>query len=152
MNEEDAATLARRWVEDVWNRRSNVALNQMVAPGCVSHQTDGSTVSLDEWKRVREDLFVGFPDLRVMIEGIVAHGDDAVVRWRATGTHRGPAFGLPATHCEVDMCGMTWLRCGGGKIIEAWDAWDLGGLLQQLAAPAPVQSPAAKATPTPEGR
>jgi steroid delta-isomerase-like uncharacterized protein len=150
MNEEDTATLARRWFDEVWNKRSNVALNRMVASGCRAHQTDGSTVSLEEWKRIREDLFIGFPDLRIMVEGVLAQGDEAVVRWRVAGTHQGPAFGLPASHCEVDVSGMTWLRCRDGKIVVDWEAWDLGGLLQQLAAPALVQSPAARGVPTPE--
>ena len=151
MNEEDTATLARRWFEEVWDKRSNVALNRMASPDCICHQTDGSTVSLEEWKRVREDLFVGFPDLRVMVEAVVARPDEAVVRWRVAGTHKGPAFGLPASHREVDVSGLTWLRCRDGKVVEGWEAWDLGGLLQQLSAPALVQPPAAR-RPNPADR
>jgi hypothetical protein len=30
---------------------------------------------------------------------------------------------------------MTWLRFRNGKLVEDWDAWNMGGLMQKLQAP-----------------
>jgi len=37
---------------------------------------------------------------------------------------------------------MTWLRFADGLIVEGWDAWNQGALLNELRAEAPVQGTA----------
>jgi len=62
-----------------------------------------------------------------------ADGDRAVVRWHARGTHRGDGLGgmLP-TNRKVDFRGMAWLTFRSGVIVEGWDSWNLGRLLESL--------------------
>ncbi|MFN0129087.1 MAG: ester cyclase [Verrucomicrobiales bacterium] len=71
-----------------------------------------------------------FPDLRVTVQGIVAEGDDAVVRWSVTGTHAGPFGPVAASGRSVTFQGMTWLRFRDGKICEGCDRWNLHALLE----------------------
>lgn len=52
-----------------------------------------------------------------------------VVRWLATGTHTGPGLGLPPTGRSVRFRGITWIRTSGGKLLEGFDCWDVGGLM-----------------------
>ena len=40
--------------------------------------------------------------------------------------------GCRATGKPVQMRGMTWLRVREGKIVESWDCWNLGALMQYL--------------------
>jgi predicted ester cyclase len=114
----------------------------MAAHDCISHQPDGTTVTLDEWRRLRAELFNGFPDFNLTVEGLVARGDDAVVRWRVTGTHIGRVFGISGTNREIDIRGMSWLRFRAGRIVEGWDGWDVGGLVWYLTRPSRDESPA----------
>ena len=73
-----------------------------------------------------------FPDLIFDIDGIVAEGDDIVVRWTARGTNTGDYFGMPATGKPIEITGMnTWVT-RDGKAIEGWVNRDDMGLLQQL--------------------
>ncbi len=64
----------------------------------------------------------------------VGDESEACVHWRVCGTQTG-AFGpLPATREPVCFTGLTYLVVENGKIIEGWDCWDQGALVQTLAA------------------
>jgi predicted ester cyclase len=62
---------------------------------------------------------------------IVGHLGTAT--WSASGTHRGEFSGVAPTGKPVRFGGMTWLRFREGRLVEGWDSWDAGGLVQQLA-------------------
>jgi|KBSSwiStaDraftv2_1062776.scaffolds.fasta_scaffold980104_2 steroid delta-isomerase-like uncharacterized protein len=125
--------LARRWFEDVWNRRLSAAVDELAAADCIGHQTDGLTRTLREWRLLYQEILDGFPDLRFIVEDVVSSGESVVVRWRFFATHAGTVFGVPATHTKVDVPGITWFRCRGGKVVESWDGWNQERLVQQLA-------------------
>ena len=56
----------------------------------MSHSESGELKGKQAFKEQTHGVFVSaFPDLRITIEGMVAAGDDVVVRWVFTGTHRG---------------------------------------------------------------
>jgi steroid delta-isomerase-like uncharacterized protein len=75
-----------------------------------------------------------FPDLGFTIESVVAEGDEVVVRWTATGTHRDSLVGEAPTGKSVEVSGFgSWL-VRGGKIAEHWGVIDLMGLLRQIGA------------------
>ena len=134
---QDTAERAKRWFRDVWGRqRSDAAVDLLSVQDVVQHNADGTTVSTPEWKAFRKQLIDAVPDLDVAIEGVVASGDEAVVRWRFTGTHRGTVFGVAGSGRGIDVCGMTWLRFREGKIVEGWDGWNVSGLVQYLSQPA----------------
>jgi hypothetical protein len=41
-------------------------------------------------------------------------------------------LGMAATGRAVDFRGMTWLTLKNGVIVEGWDSWNLGRLLESL--------------------
>jgi predicted ester cyclase len=59
----------------------------------------------------------------------------AVVHWACEGTHEGNGLGFPATGRKVSFRGMTWIRFSGDKMVEGWDCWNQGGLIESLRAP-----------------
>lgn len=67
------------------------------------------------------------------MEDTAADGDQVVVRWTATATHRGNSLGMAATGRRVSFRGMTWLTFSNGMVVEGWDSWNLGALLASLA-------------------
>jgi len=134
---QDTAERAKRWFRDVWGKqRSDAAIDVLSVDDVVQHNADGTIVSSPEWKAFRRQLIDAVPDLDVAVENVVANGDEAVVRWRFTGTHRGTVFGVAGSGRPIDVVGMTWLRFRDGKIVEGWDAWNVGGLVQHLSQPA----------------
>jgi predicted ester cyclase len=127
-------TLAIRWFEEVWNRRLEATIDELMAPHCVGHMEGIEIKGPNEFKQVRSALITAFPDLNITVEGTVAEGDNVIVRWCAAGSHRGEGFGLAATEAPVVFRGMTWLVMAGGRIVEGWDAWNQGALVEMLRA------------------
>lgn len=73
-----------------------------------------------------------FPDLQTRVDDIVAEGDTVAYRWSARGTHQGELFGIAPTRKQVTIWGCSFSRFSGGKIVEDWDAFDSGAIMQQL--------------------
>jgi steroid delta-isomerase-like uncharacterized protein len=125
-----------RWFEEVWNQRRAACIFEMLPSDAVGHLEHGDTVGPEAFAQVHQALLAAFPDLRVAVEGTVAEGDDVVVRWTVTATHRGKFLGIAPTGKPVRFRGMTWHRYRDGRLVEGWDSWNMGGLVQQLAASA----------------
>jgi steroid delta-isomerase-like uncharacterized protein len=125
--------LALRWFEEVWNQRRGELIEELVAPEAVCLAGSGQLRGPAEFReRVFTPFVEAFPDLRITVEGTLTEGDQVVVRWTATGTHRGHALGLPPTGREVFIRGMTWIRIAAGKFIEGWDCWNLREMIESL--------------------
>ena len=129
------AALARSWFEDMWNRRHPVIIDQFLDPDCVGHHEGGrDTRGPGEFKAMRLELLEALPDLHFTVEDVIAEGEQAVVRWVAQGTHMGALFGVPPSERAAHVRGMTWFRFRNGRIVEGWDNWNVGGLLETLRA------------------
>ena len=133
---ESNAVLAKRWFDEVWNRRLDATVQELFHHEGVGHLEGRDVRGPAEFLPVRAALLDAFPDLRVIVDATVSEGTDVVVRWSATGTHRGGGLGIPASQRPASFRGVTWLRFADGKIVEGWDSWNLGRLFQELAAPA----------------
>jgi steroid delta-isomerase-like uncharacterized protein len=88
------------------------------------------------------NLFAAFPDFRFEILDVVGEGEQAAVRWHATGTFDGDARfeGMDATGATVDITGCDLLTIRNGKI-QRNDAYMNGAqMAQQLGALPPSGS------------
>ncbi len=141
MQRADNAALARRWFDEVWTQHRAETVRELVAEDGVCDSESGSLRGPDEFiEHAFTPFLSAFPDLRVDVEGTVSEGDEVVVRWRATGTHRGDGFGMPATGRKVEFRGMTWIRYRDGRMIEGRDCWNQAALVQALQRQQPVAS------------
>ncbi len=132
---ESNSELARRWFDDVWNRRRDAAVHELFHVEGIGHLEGADVRGPAQFLEARSVLLEAFPDLNVTVEATAAEGADVAVRWSAAGTHQGAALGIPASRRRASFRGVTWLRFKDGRIVEGWDNWNVGGLLQQLAAP-----------------
>jgi predicted ester cyclase len=125
--------LALRWMDEVWNERLESTIDDMLSPECVGH-CEGMPEfrGVREFREYRAALLSAMPDMRLDVQDAISVGDNVAVRWRVRGTHDGPGLGIAATHKPVDVWGITWLRFSNGRLVEGWDAWNQGGLLQRL--------------------
>jgi len=129
--------LAIRWMEEVWNERNDATIDELLAPEAVGHAEGMPDIQgAREFREFRSGLLGAFPDLQLDVQDAVAAGDNVVLRWRVRGHHRGSGLGIAATDRPVDFWGITWLRFSNGRIVEGWDAWNQGGLMQRLCKPA----------------
>jgi len=132
--------LARRWVEEIWNKGDLSVVDEIVSPDHVYHdpfQVEGH--GPEEYKQRIAVLRNAFPDLVYTIEDQVAEGDRVFTRWVMRGTHQGELAGIPPTGAQITMAGMTINLISNGLIVEDWTVWDALGVMQQLGVIPPMQ-------------
>jgi steroid delta-isomerase-like uncharacterized protein len=134
MTAEQNKVLVRRFFEEVFNKMDQHAAAEIIAPGFVAHHPafpDG--IRGPEGIMQMTGMFhAAFPDLHYNPQDLVAEGDKVAVRWLASGTHRGPFQGFPATGKSVTITGTDIFRLGASQLEEAWVNSDFLGLMQQL--------------------
>ena len=133
MSTETNKALARRWIEEVWNKGELSLIEELIAPSYVLH--DPTRPGLKGREGIRESITgfrAAFPDLHFTLEDQLAEGDQVVIRYTVRGTHRGPVMGIPATGTHGTLTGIDIYRISHGKIEEAWSNWDTLGMLRQM--------------------
>jgi predicted ester cyclase len=130
--------IARRWFEEVWNRRREASIHEMMTPVSLCYTDDGPIRGPDEFKeRLHVPLLAAFPDLRVEVEATLARDDQVVVRWTASARHTGDGLGFRATHENVSFRGITWIHVRDGRMMEGWQSSNIPEVIRGLAAVAP---------------
>src|SRR5262249_5535374 len=109
-------------------------IDQIIARDYVVHDpgTPGRAGTPEGEKQVLAMYRSVFPDLHFVVEDVLADGDRAAVRWRATGAQRGALMGIAPTGRSISISAISWLRIANGQIAEHWLSWDSLGMLQQL--------------------
>lgn len=101
----------------------------------------GRAVGREGIQRTLEDIFATFPDWRMDIAEIVAHGDVVIVRCKVSGTHRGIGkrpvnggmlVGVPPTGKRFEVSHIHWYTLRDGKIVEHYANRDDLGMMRQL--------------------
>ena len=136
-----SATMRRTY--DLINAGDLDAFGELLAEGFIEHE---EVPGLAPTKEGVLELFRGykaaFPDLRMDAEDILASGDKAVARVKATGTQKGEFMGMPASGKSVDIQLIDIMRFDdAGLVCEHWGVMDMLSMLQQLGA-APEGLPA----------
>lgn len=124
--------LARRLFEEVWNQRRAEAIAELTAPEAVGHMEFGDMCCPEDFYPVHAEFLKAFPDLKVTVEDTISEGNKVAVRWSAMATHAGDAFGTKATHRPVHFHGVSWFVIRDGRIVEGWDSWNQGALMESL--------------------
>lgn len=131
---EENKTLARRWIEDLWNKGNLSVADEVLAPTYV--HIDPSTPDLGagpEGEKKRVTLYrTAFPDLHLNIDDLIAESDKVVIRWTCRGTHRGDLSGIGPTGKPITLTGVSFCRFANGKAVEGRVNWDALGMFQQL--------------------
>ena len=107
-------------------------MDETCAPNVVYHASGTDLHGLKELKQYFSDLFDAFPDFHMTLDDIIVEGDKAVIRFRYTGTHKGPYMGIPPTNKKVTGWAIEIDRVAGGKFVEGWERSDMLGMMQQL--------------------
>jgi steroid delta-isomerase-like uncharacterized protein len=135
MSSENAA-IVRRWFDEVWNQRREETIDDLLTDDSVCYGEDGALVGVSEFRDRRyRPMVAAFPDLRVQIDDVIADGERVAIRWSASGTHTSDGLGFGPTGQAVTFSGLTWMRLGGGKIIEGWQSSNIPEILLRLATP-----------------
>jgi steroid delta-isomerase-like uncharacterized protein len=137
----DNETAIRLLIEEAWNQGNVGAVEELVEPDAIDHDPARPANLPQGREGLRESVSMfraAFPDLRLSIDEIFAHGDKVVWRWHSEGTQAGEFQGLLPTNKRGEVTGISIARFESGKVVESWSEWDNLGLLRQLGvAPSP---------------
>ncbi len=134
MSAEENKALARRVIEELFNRGNLEAADELIAPDYVLHDpaSPEEVRGPEGFKRFVGTFRTAFPDLHVTIEEQIAEGGKMVTRYTVRGTHQGELMGLPASGKRVTIVGAGVTHASGGKFVETWDHYDALGLMRQI--------------------
>jgi steroid delta-isomerase-like uncharacterized protein len=139
---ESILALARRSFDEIWNTGNLDVADELFSPDYVNHDPTSPEVppGPEGVKQLARMYRRAFPDLRFIIDEMLATGDKVITRWTGQGTHRGALRGLPPTGRQARVTGISIHRIAGGRIVETWLNWDTLGLMEQLgASPVPAR-------------
>jgi steroid delta-isomerase-like uncharacterized protein len=123
-------TIARRFVEEIFNARKTEMAKNFVTPDIIYHGMGEEVRSLEEFKQwVAEDLSA-FPDMKVTILDEFGEQNKTAIRWTLKATHEKDFADFPATHKKFETQGVDIFYFEGDKIKEAWTICDMSVLAQ----------------------
>jgi steroid delta-isomerase-like uncharacterized protein len=125
-----------RWFWEVWEQGNIDLLDELLAPDYINHTLASPDLppGPEGVKEVVSMFHSAIPDLRVVIEDMIAEGDKVATRYALEGTHKGELFGATPTGRQLSIKSMTVERLSGGKIVEHWRVTDELDMMRQLGA------------------
>ena len=131
--------VAQLWFEELWS-----VPNYDIADEIIDPEYDPEWVHIDKVgpDQVRHEIRYFrsiFPDLKYVIVDSVAAHDRIWVRYKASGTQEGNAWGFEATSKKVDFEGVTILSINQeGMIFDRWGAFCFYDILVDLGLTPPL--------------
>jgi steroid delta-isomerase-like uncharacterized protein len=126
--------IARRLIEEAWNKGRMEAVDELMSTGCRFHDPvfPSLTSGAETYKQHIRMCRSAFPDLKFTVEDMIAERNEVVAHWTVHGTHRGQFLGMQPTEKSAKVSGTTIYRIEKGKIVESWADWNLLSLMEQL--------------------
>ena len=109
------------------------AIDDLFAPDYVLHMAGAPDVEgATTLKQMVAGSLAAVSDAEFEVQDMVAEGDRVATRWTMTGVHSGEFFGVPPTNRRLTMNGIVIDRFQDGRVVEAWESFDMHGLMAQL--------------------
>jgi predicted ester cyclase len=128
--------LVYRWYEEVWNKKREGAIDEMLSPEVILYGlTDSPTEALrgtDGFKKYWREMIGVFPDVQVAVESTIAEEDKVAARCSLRATHTGEGLGVKPTGRKIHITGVRICTFREGKVIEAWNNFDFLLVYRQL--------------------
>ena len=113
-----------RWAFEALNRRDIEALKQFWTDETVERFPDRTCRGTQEIAAYFEEAFAALPDWNMEVVALVEQGEDVLVHWHLTGTHRGPVLGIEATGKRLAIDGMDHFVVRDGKVVSNFVVFD----------------------------
>jgi predicted ester cyclase len=121
-----------QWFEEVWNKGRREAIDEILAPDFVLHEGDVAAKGPAAFKAFFDRMRTSFSEIHVTPHEAISDGDYVCLRWSATLRHSGDGLGMKASGKQVHTTGISMVRFAGNRFAEAWQNWDMVGILEQI--------------------
>jgi predicted ester cyclase len=119
------STLTYRWMEEVWNKGREEAIDEMLGARAVVHGIEEiKGEGPGAFKQFFHSFRNQFPQVHVEVDDVVTEGDFETARCSVRA--------VTAAGQAVSFGGMTFTRITDGKITEAWNNFDFLEMYRQL--------------------
>ena len=132
MSLEENKAIARRYPEEVYNKKNIDVLDEIIDENIINHWWKPEINGLQTIKEYVSKNLVAFPDVKFTVEDQIAEADKVVTRVSFTATHKGEFRGIAPTGRKVEVTGVVIFKIVNGKIVETWAEMDTLGWMQQL--------------------
>jgi predicted ester cyclase len=126
--------LIQRLIIEFWNDRVQEAADELVAPDCSCPTAPDLPDGPHGLKQLAHHMFTAFPDLRMVIDKIMADEEYVIAHCVKTGTHQGEFMEVAPTGKRATWNEMILSQIQGDKIKKLWFETDLLSMMQQLGA------------------
>ncbi len=139
-------TIARRLIEEGFNRGDLSVADELTSPSMVEHQNFGPdhAPGAEGVKAVIRSLRGAFSDFHLTIDDLAVSGDTVWLRMTGTGTNDGRFMGHAPTGRRIRIDVIDVVRIEDGLLAEHWGVPDRLGALFQLGL---AQPPGAATSP-----
>jgi steroid delta-isomerase-like uncharacterized protein len=128
MSDTQYMTIARKFVEDIFNSRKTEMAKNYVTSNIIYHGMGEEVTGLENFKRWVDEDLSAFPDMKVTILDGFGDQNKIVIRWNLKATHEKDFADFPATHKRFETQGVDIFHFEGDKIKEAWTLSDMSVL------------------------
>lgn len=136
MSTDENKAAIHRWIEEAWNKGNIDVADEIYASDFTAADIHDAAKVLRGPEGIKQSVIetrAAFPDIRFVIDHLIAEGDLVVGAFTVRGTHKGNLAGIPPTGKQVIFSAVDIWRFDGGKIVERCLASvDRLGLMQQL--------------------
>ena len=133
---------AYRRIIDAISRGDAADIDELVAADLVDHNPlPNQAPGRDGFKQWIAAARIAFPDLRGVVEDVIAEGDRVAARMTWHGAHHGDFVGVGPTGKRVSFPAFHVVRFSHGRAVEWWGTADLLGALQQIGATVAAPQP-----------
>jgi steroid delta-isomerase-like uncharacterized protein len=133
MSDEENKAVIRQFAEGGLNQHSFDQIEGLLAPNYTNYFPGApGPLNTAEFKKTLDDLFTGFPDIRLELHEMIAEGDAVAARYSMYGTHTGTFLGIPATGKRISIGGTAFYHVKDGKMVDDYPGFDALSLMQQI--------------------
>ena len=95
---------------------------------------NGRDMTAARWVELGHRLHRDEPEITIHVEELLQEGDRVVARLRSAGRETSPFLGYAPSGKMVETKGVYIFTVRAGRIVDAWDVWDMLGRLVQTGA------------------
>jgi predicted ester cyclase len=125
----------RELVERLYGSMDNQdtsTFDALVSSRVVVEVGSSAPMGLEEWRAHLQEIYLGFPDGRHVIDELLVAGSHGISRCRFVGTHTGEFQGRTPTGKKVSVSVIHIDRFQGDTVVGHRAQMDMQGLLAQL--------------------
>lgn len=129
---EENHQIAHLWYEVMWSEPNPGIADRIIHPDYAPEWIHIDKQGPEQVKHEIKYFRSVFPDLKYTLTETASLADRVWVRYKATGTQLGSAWGFPPTGKTIEFDGATILYIKDDKVIDRWGAFSFYDILSDL--------------------